>query len=189
MFGEPIDQDLINRRINLIAGIVLCILVLFVAAFWYMQVVKGAYYEQLAGENLYKEDPIPAPRGLIVDRNKKILAENRLSHNLFITPRLSRNLTNTIEFLSSILATPQDELYRILKKEGPLHSSSPIMLYQDMTLPQLAYISARKIEYHEIDIHHEQKRSYLYGPLFSHAIGYVGELNVVLERTKEFPDA
>jgi penicillin-binding protein 2 len=189
MFGEPIDRDLISRRINLIAGIVLCIFLLFLGSFWYMQILKGPYYEELAGENLYKEDPIPAPRGLIIDRNKKILAENRLSHNLFITPRLSRNLTNTIEFLSSVLATPQEELYRIIKKEGPLHSSSPILLYQDMTLPQLAYISARKIEYPEIDIHHEQKRSYLYGPLFSHAIGYVGELTEDQERTKEFPEA
>ncbi len=189
MLGEPIDHELINRRINLIAGILLAICLLFVGSFWYMQIVKGPYYEQLAGENLFKEDPIPAPRGLIIDRNKRVLAENRLSHNLFITPRLSRNLSNTIGFLSATLATPGDELYRIIKKEGSLQSSSPVLLYQDMTLPQLAYISARKIEYPELDIHHEQKRSYLYGPLFSHVIGYVGELTEDQERTKQFPEA
>ena len=189
MLGEPIDHELINRRINLITGLVLALCSLFVGSFWYMQIVKGAYYEQLAGENLFKEDPIPAPRGLIVDRNKKILAENRLSHNLFITPRLSRNLSNTIEFLSAVLATPTDELYRIIKKEGSLQSSHPVLLHMDMTLPQLAYISARKIEYPELDIHHEQKRSYLYGHLFSHVIGYVGELTEEQERTKQFPEA
>src|SRR5688500_5661408 len=98
MLGEPIDHELINRRINLIAGLLLAACMVFAGSFWYMQIVKGSYYEQLAGENLFKEDPIPAPRGLIIDRNKKILTENRLSHNLFITPRLSRNLSNTIEF-------------------------------------------------------------------------------------------
>ena len=189
MLGEPIDQELINRRINLIAGLLLAICLLFGGSFWYMQIVKGAYYEQLAGENLFKEDPIPAPRGLIIDRNKKILAENRLSHNLFITPRLSRNLPNTIQFLSAVLATPPADLYRIIKKEGSLQSSSPVLLHQDMTLPQLAFISARKIEYPELDIHHEQKRSYLYGHLFSHVIGYVGELTEDQERTKQFPEA
>jgi penicillin-binding protein 2 len=189
MFGEPIDHELINRRINLITGILLAVCLLFAGSFWYMQIVKGAYYEQLAGENLFKEDPIPAPRGLIIDGNKKILAENRLSHNLFITPRLSRNLSNTIEFLSGVLGTPTDELYRIIKKEGSLQSSSPVLIYLDMSLPQLAYISARKIEYPELDIHHEQKRSYLHGPLFSHVIGYVGELTEEQEREKQFPEA
>jgi penicillin-binding protein 2 len=189
MLGEPIDRELINSRINFIGGIALAATILFVSSFWYMQVVKGSYYEELAGENLFKEDPIPAPRGLILDRNKKILAENRLSHNLFLTPRLARNLSHTMEFLSAVLATPADELYRILKKEGSLQSSSPVMIYRDMSLQQLAYISARKIEYPELDIHHEQKRSYTYGPLFSHAIGYVGELTEDQERNREFPEA
>jgi penicillin-binding protein 2 len=189
MLGEPIDHEMINRRINLIAGILLAVCILFGGSFWYMQIVKGEYYEQLAGENLFKEDPIPAPRGLIIDSTKKILAENRLSHNLFITPRLSRNLSNTLEYLSGVLSTPKEDLYKIIKKEGSIHHSSPILLYVDMTLPQLAYISARKIEYPELDIHHEQKRSYLYGPLFSHVIGYVGELTEEQERNKQFPEA
>jgi penicillin-binding protein 2 len=189
MLGEPIDQDLINRRINLVTGIVLACCLIFLGSFWYMQVIRGDYYEQLAGENLFKVDPIPAPRGLIIDQSKKILAENRLSHNLFLTPRLSRNLSNSIEFLSSVLQTPPEELYRIIRKEGSLQSASPVLIHQDLTLSQLAYISARKIEYPELDIHHEQKRSYDYGPLFSHVIGYVGELNEEQERTKQFPEA
>jgi len=189
MLGEPIDQDLINRRINLITGIVLGCCMLFVGNFWYMQVVRGDYYEQLAGENLFKIDPIPAPRGLILDRSKKILAENRLSHNLFLTPRLSRNLGSTIEFLSGALQTTPEELYRIIRKEGSVQSSSPVLIHQDLSLSQLAYISARKIEYPELDIHHEQKRSYNFGPLFSHVIGYVGELTEEQERTKQFPEA
>jgi penicillin-binding protein 2 len=189
MLGEPIDHDLIIRRINLITGIVLGCCLLFLSNFWYMQVVRGAYYEQLAGENLFKVDPIPAPRGLIIDRSKKILAENRLSHNLFLTPRLSRNLTGTIEFLSGVLETTPEELNRMIHKEGSIRSSSPVLIHQDLSLPQLAYISARKIEYPELDIHHEQKRSYNFGPLFSHVIGYVGELTEEQERVKQFPEA
>ncbi len=189
MLGEPIDRELIERRINLIAGIVLSVCLLFFTSFWYMQVVRGPYYAQLAGENIFKEDPIPAPRGLIVDRNRQILAENRLSHNLFLTPRLSRNLHGTLNFLSSVLDASPEEFLRTIKKEGSIQSSSPVLIYQDMSLRQLAYVSARKFEYPELDIHHEQKRSYNYGALFSHALGYVGEITEEQEKNRRFPGA
>lgn len=189
MLGEPIDQDLINTRINFLLGLVIGCCLLFLGHFWYMQVIRGDYYEQLAGENLFKADSIPAPRGLIIDRSKRILAENRLSHNLFITPRLSRNLSNTVGFLADVLQTTPDEIYRMIRKDGNFRSASPILIHQDLSLPQLAYISARKIEYPELDIHHEQKRSYNFGPLFSHVIGYVGELTEDQERLKQFPEA
>ena len=189
MDPQQIDRDFIERRIQLIGGIVIAFFVIFFISFWYLQVVRGPYYEQLAGENIFKESPLPAPRGLILDRNNQLLAENRLSHKLFLTPGFSKNLKNTLEFLSNVLATPPDELIRAIKKEGTLKSMRPVLIYQDLSLPQLAYISARSLEYPELDISHEQKRSYSYGPLFSHVLGYVGEITEAQEKSNEFPGA
>lgn len=183
---RALEQEFIVKRINLVFWIVIFFFLLFFVGFWYMQVIKGHYYAELARENIVKEYPIPAPRGLILDHNNSILAENRLSHNLFLTPRLSRNLNHTLQFLSSVLGTTPEDLVRMIRKEGSIQSSSPVMVYQDLSLAQLAYISARKIEFPELEIKQESKRSYPQNALFAHVMGYVGEVSELQQQSKEY---
>ncbi|HET6267818.1 MAG TPA: penicillin-binding protein 2, partial [Acidobacteriota bacterium] len=114
------ERDFIDRRINVIFRLLILVFIVFFTGFWYLQVIRGSYYEQLARENIIKEYPVPAPRGLILDRNNNVLAENRLSHNLFLTPRLSKNLSNTLQFLSRVLNVTTEDLVRALRKEGSI---------------------------------------------------------------------
>jgi penicillin-binding protein 2 len=189
MASGQFQKEVIEKRINLFFAVVIAVFLLFLVGFWYLQIMRGAYYDVLARENILKEYPLPAPRGLILARNNKILAENRLSHNLFITPRMSRNLQNTLQFLSGVLAMTPEDLKKIIEKEGSLRSLRPVLIYQDLSLPQLAYVAARKIEYPELDIKQETKRSYNYDDLFSHVIGYVGEIGDEQLKSKEFAGA
>lgn len=183
------EKELLESRIRVFTGSVVAVFFVYFICFWYMQIVRGPYYEQQAGENIFRSFPLPAPRGLILDRENRILAENRLSHNLFLTPKLAKNLKNTLGFLSEVLETTPEELRRTLKKEGSIQSARPVLIYQDLTLSQLAYISARRIEYPELEVTHEQKRSYPYSELFSHVIGYVGEISEQQQGSDEFAGA
>lgn len=183
------EREFIERRINLVLKIMIAFFLVFFIGFWNLQVIRGAYYQQLARENIVKAYPIPPPRGLILDRRGSILAENRLSHNLFLTPRLSHNLNHTLQFLSAVLNTTDDELVRMIRREGSLESSSPVMVYQDLSLAQLAYISARNVEYPELEIKQESKRSYPYDSLFAHALGYVGEVSEQQQAQREYQGA
>lgn len=186
---NPADREYLEKRINLVFWLVVACFCVFFVGFWYIQVIRGAYYEELAKENIWQDYPLPAPRGLILDRNNQVLAENRVSHNLFITPGLSRNLENTLSFLSYVLVTTPDDLKRTIHKEGSLKSRQPVLVYQDLSLPQLAYISARSVEYPELNLKQETNRSYRYGDLFSHVLGYVGELNEDQAQRNVFPGA
>ena len=186
---NPVDREILEKRISLIFWIVVGSFCIFFVGFWYLQVIRGFYYEELANANIWQSYPLPAPRGLILDRNNQVLAENRLCHNLFITPGLSRNLENTLEFLSYILATNPQDLKRTIQKEGSMRSRQPVLVYQDLSLPQLAYISARSVEYPELIIKQETNRSYRHGELFSHALGYVGELSEDQAQRNIFPGA
>src|SRR5262245_12813907 len=189
MHNTQFDKERIEIRIKIIFWAVVAFFITFFIGFWYLQVIRGPYYVVLAQENVRREYPIPAPRGLILTRDNQILAENRLSHNLFVTPWLSKNLDHTLEFLSSSLGTTQEDLKRMILKEGNIRSRQPVLVYQDLSLAQLAYISARKIEYPEIDIKQETKRSYPHGDLFAHVLGYVGELTEEQAAKKIFPEA
>jgi penicillin-binding protein 2 len=189
MLNTQFDRERIEIRIKIIFWAVVAFFVTFFIGFWYLQVIRGPYYAVLAQENVRREYPIPAPRGLILTRDNQILAENRLSHNLFVTPWISKNFDHTLEFLSSSLGTTREDLKRMILKEGTLRSRQPVLVYQDLSLAQLAYISARKIEYPEIDIKQETKRSYPHGDLFAHVLGYVGELTEEQAARKIFPEA
>lgn len=186
---NPADHEIMEKRINIVFWLVVACFLTFFVGFWYLQVIRGFYYGELAKENIWQDYPLPAPRGLILDRNNHVIAENRLSHNLFITPGLARNLQNTLNFLAYVLATTPDELKKTIHKEGSLKSRQPVLVYQDLSLPQLAYISARSIEYPELTIKQETNRSYRYGDLFAHALGYVGELTEDQSQRNIFPGA
>lgn len=189
MLNPQVEREFIDRRIRVVLVLVILCFVVFFIGFWYLQVIRGPYYEVLARENILKESPLPAPRGLITDRSNEILAENRLSHNLFITPGLAKNLENTLVFLEKVTSSTVKDLRNTIIKEGSIHSRRPVLVYQDLSLAQVAYISARKIEYPELEIKQETKRSYKYDYLFAHAIGYVGELTEEQEKQKTFPEA
>jgi len=189
MLNQQVDRELVEKRINLVRASILACFLIFFSGFWYLQVIRGPYYEDLAKANILRDSPLPAPRGLILDRNNQILAENRLSHNLFLTPGVSRNLRNTLGFLANVLSATPEEFIRQIQREGSVRSLRPVLIYQDLNLSQLAYISARKIEYPELEIHHEQQRSYKYGTLFSHVLGYVGEISEEQQKQNQFPGA
>lgn len=189
MHNSQVDRESFEGRISIIFWIVVAFFIIFFIGFWYLQVIRGPYYDVLARENVRRDYPLPAPRGLIIDRNNEVLAENRLSHNLFITPGLSRNLENSLQFLSQTLAVPTEELKKTISKEGSLRSRQPVLVYQDLSLAHFAYISARKVEYPELDIKQETKRSYPYGSLFAHSLGYVGELTEQQAAKNEIPEA
>jgi penicillin-binding protein 2 len=189
MHSFQVERESMERRINIVFWIVVAFFIVFFIGFWYLQVIRGPYYDLLARENIRRDYPLPAPRGLILDRNNAVITENRLSHNLFITPGLSRNLDHTLDFISKTLATSPEELKKTISKEGSLRSRQPVLVYQDLSLAHFAYISARKIEYPELDIKQETKRSYPYGGLFAHSIGYVGELTEEQAAKNHFPEA
>ena len=96
---NQVDRERIEIKIRLVFWIVVACFIVFFIGFWNLQVIRGSYYDMLARDNVRRDYPTPAPRGLILDRNNTILADNRLSHNLFVTPWLSRNLDQTFSFL------------------------------------------------------------------------------------------
>ncbi|MDE2273728.1 MAG: penicillin-binding protein 2, partial [Gammaproteobacteria bacterium] len=57
-----------------------------VARLFYLQIVSHQHYATLAEGNRLRTEPVMPPRGLIYDRNGVLLAENRPSYELDITP-------------------------------------------------------------------------------------------------------
>lgn len=86
--NRPDDAVFLTRRAFLLKGLFLSGFGALVAKLFKMQVIDAAEYELAAAGNQFRDEPIRAPRGLIVDRNGNVLAENRISWTVSVVPAL-----------------------------------------------------------------------------------------------------
>src|SRR3954452_16600012 len=78
------DQKFLTFRINAVLWGIVAVFVFLAGSFWFVQGVQAEKYRGLSEANALREVEISAKRGLIVDRNGKILADNQPSYSLTI---------------------------------------------------------------------------------------------------------
>src|SRR5438046_583985 len=81
--GDHIQN--LSLRIGTIQGLAFVLLVLLGVRLYYLQVVKGDYYNERAENQRVRLIPIPAPRGAIFDRNGKLLVDSRPTYNVVLS--------------------------------------------------------------------------------------------------------
>jgi penicillin-binding protein 2 len=177
------DQKFLNTRINIVMWGCAAIFFFLVGAFWYVQGVHAEKYRALSEANALRETPIRAKRGLIMDRNGKILADNQAAYALDLDRndlkqqmKLDSTLKNRmIAFVAKTLEiTPQEVVERIGKgKLIPMNQ--PLQLADDLTMPQIAAIEANRMIFTPLIVEPVQRRNYHYGIMAAHVIGYMGE--------------
>ncbi|HXG57625.1 MAG TPA: penicillin-binding protein 2 [Thermoanaerobaculia bacterium] len=177
------DQKFINFRINVLLWGIVVAFVFLLGSFWFVQGVQGGKYRDLSESNARREVVIPAKRGLIMDRNGKILADNRPAYVLTVDRVLMRPLVKAdpahraklITFLSSVLAIPPQEIEARFEKARSIPFSRPFEIAEELTLMQVAAIQAQLVAFPELSVNPVQRRSYPYGTMAAHVLGFLGE--------------
>ena len=177
-------EDLLQRlpRLQLV---ILGLILVIAARFWFVQVVSGDYYLELAENNRVRELPLKAPRGLVYERQGRLLAENVPSYNLMLDPSRSRDLQGALAFAEACLKQPASELREALDEGGGPESFRPILIAEALSLSEVAAIEAAALEFPEFTIEVGHLRLYRYGPITAHALGYLGEVNDAELATEE----
>ncbi|MCB1597407.1 MAG: penicillin-binding protein 2, partial [Gammaproteobacteria bacterium] len=93
------EQQLFNSRILLTVFMLLTLIALVVIRLVQLQVLKYDYYSAQSSGNQIRAEPIPPIRGLILDRNGKVLADNKPSYQLEITPERVPDMQDTLNRL------------------------------------------------------------------------------------------
>ena len=160
--------------------IAIMILTLFLARAFWLQIWRGDYYALKASENSVRFYYNQAPRGIIYDRNNKILTLNVPDFNLLTIPadlpKKKEILDNWTRQISKILGKDEVEVADFIKNLNK-NSTEPVSL--DLNLDQITLI---KLETHLPDlpglfISKKTKRDYLEGSYFSHLLGYTGKVS------------
>jgi penicillin-binding protein 2 len=169
-------EDLV-RRVRLLSGLALGLLVLIAVTFWSVQIVHGDYYRGLAENNRLRKLPIRAPRGLIYDREGRLLVENVPSYNLLIDRSRSVDLAASVRFASEILERPEEELRQALEAARAAPPFKPAQVAANLTLAQVGRFEAKRLEHPEFEIDVRHLRLYRHGPRTAHVLGYLGEVS------------
>lgn len=148
----------------------------------YLQVLKGDEMRQYSEENRIKKVKIASPRGMIFDRNRTLLIDNRPAFDLEIIPQYfklssAEEKVETFHHLSRILKMPESDLQAILDKAKGQPSFLPVKVKTDLARDEVAEIESWKISMPGIQVEQEIKRTNIFGDVASHLLGYIGEVN------------
>ena len=171
------DSEWYKQRIT---GVMVCVLVAFtvlLVRLLYLQIVMGGEYLTLSLNNRIRLQSIDPPRGLIYDRNNRVLVENRPSFDVTITLKDARPVEKTITKLADYLDLPSQELMQKLSSSKGISAYKPIQLQQDIGRDALASIEAHKYDLPGIAINVKLLRHYLNIKDAAHLIGYLSEIN------------
>jgi penicillin-binding protein 2 len=176
-------------RTSFVGYIAFAVLAVLLFGFWNAQVVQFGYYQLRAEQNRIREIPLVAPRGRIYDRERRIIADNRPSYNIILIRENSpHTLEQTAAMLSSGISMTKEEIMerinRSTKRRDP--SFRPIILKEDVSVADIAYVKAHRYELPEISVEFQPRRRYLEGALAAHALGYVGEITETELTNPEF---
>ena len=165
MFFKKIDE-----RIKILFLIILLLFILIIIRVFYIQVIDYQKLNKYAKDLWSRDLPIEADRGLILDRNGVVLADNLTTTSLILIPNQIKNKEETTNLLANILGITYDNMKEHVYKQTSIERVHP-------EGRRLSYDIAEKINALDLEgvyLVKEAKRYYPYGNLLSHTLGYVG---------------
>ncbi len=166
-------------RARALQGFVMIAAALLLLAGWYfrLQVVQHAEYSSRAEANRIKLRPIVPARGLIFDRNGKLLADNVQAWRLEITADDVPDLKDTLARLGQIFPLSDDDLVAFEKLRHATRGFRAVPLKLGLSEAEVARFAIDRHLYPGVDVTPYLTRRYPYGDLFAHVLGYVGRVD------------
>ena len=182
------DRRSLTVRLSSLQYIVAVIFGALTVVFWVFQIVQHEKFEQMATENHLRRLPLPAPRGVLFDRNGKVLVDNQSTFNIALVREQSKNLDETLHILA--LATGADEalMRETVNRRRREPSYRPIVLIENASREQWFAVAARKTELPGIIKQDVPTRKYP-SELAAHVFGYVGEVTDLQLASDEYNGA
>lgn len=175
---ESKTQQPPKNGLLLLQGLILLLFCIFAFRFWYLQIHKGEYFSEQARNNQLRQDNLYAPRGLIRDRNGELLAVNEPAYALGIVREDCKDLDATLKTVSEWTGVDLPKLKKVFKKSRRrVKPFEPLILVPNLTFEQVAVIEANSLHWPGLEVVVRPRRKYLQGPLLSHVLGYVSEVD------------
>ena len=173
------DSQNLRVRLRVIQVLVLLLVAVLAVRLYALQVIKGTYYAERAENQRVRLLPIPAQRGVILDRNGKLLVDSRPIYNVILSREdvKGKDFNSLIQPLSEGLDVDPDYLrdrFEMVKSQPAFES---IIIKQDATTADMAWVDAHNLELPELRIEAQPQRRYPENGMLAHVLGYVSEIS------------
>ena len=171
------DLTRFRARILVIVFVILACFFLLAIRLVYLQVIRHDDLNEQAESNRTAVIPVVPNRGLILDRNGIVLATNYSAYTLEITPSRVLNLEQTIEELSKVMDISARDRRRFKRLMDETKGFESLPIRTRLTDQEVARFAAQRFRFPGVDIKARLFRSYPWGELGSHVVGYIGRIN------------
>lgn len=146
---------------------------------FYLNFYRGRFYEARATANLAQRQKIPAPRGLIYDRNGLVLVENKGIFTALLDMRelLGRRelFEDTLKAIEKTLSIPPGKVLSLIRENVEEDLTIPLLLKEDLSQTELVQLKGLNLP--ALIVRSGFERQYKDGPIFSSVVGYVGRVS------------
>jgi penicillin-binding protein 2 len=156
---------------------VLIMMLALVAGLWRLQVLNVENFKQLAEQNRIRQVPILAPRGKLFDRDGRLLVDNYPSVSCFLVRDPRHDVYADLPLIAQGLNLDVNDLRSTLDRYRFDPVYRPILIKQDITPDEQAFVAAHSNELPELETIEVERRLYPPDGFAAHLIGYVGELS------------
>jgi penicillin-binding protein 2 len=176
---------LLDRRLGVARTTVWIVLGIMVMSFFRTQILGHGKYQLQSETNRLRPIPLPAPRGVIYDRNGRVIAENVPGYTVSLLPGPEANLRSTLARIASIANIDSTEIERVLQRarRAPYQ---PALVLGDAPFRVVSALEERRVAIPGLLIQAEPKRHYPDTGVVAHLVGYVGEVTEVERATRRF---
>lgn len=178
------NQLFTNRTIVALVGITLVITAIIVRMV-YLQVISHEHYSTLSQNNRVGIVPLAPTRGLVLDRNGVILAQNLPSFSLEIVAERVKDMELLIKQLAAIVEISGRDVDRFKEQLQQQRRFQPATLRFRLNEAEVARLAVNRHRFPGVEVQARLVRYYPQTALTVHAIGYVGRISEKDEREIE----
>jgi len=173
--STPFHPFALDRRYRLVRLVVLLVFAVLIVAFFRTQILGYSRYRLQSETNRLKEIVLPAPRGLILDRNGKVLADNIPGYTISLLPDDTAKLHRRLRQIAPFADLDSEAIARVLERflRAPYQ---PALVMANAPADLVAQLEERRINIPGLFIQAEPRRYYPDSGAAAHLLGTVGEV-------------
>jgi len=157
--------------------IVAAVLLLLFTRLYFLQVEEHDYYATASRSNRLRLEVLPPVRGTIVDRQGELLAVNVPAFSLSLVPEEIDNLDELLASLGELVDISPIDIERFSEQRTRSQPFDAVVLRGHLSEQELAILAVNSHRFKGLRLDAESVRSYPFGPLFAHLVGYVGRIS------------
>ena len=171
------DNRLPQARLAIASYFIVGMIGVLLLGFWKLQVIDSDKYASLAERNRVRYIPVIAPRGRMLDRDGRVLVDNRPSFSVLLLRDDPLLAEKHLPGIADGLEISLDDLRDQINAAKNLPKFQPIIIKPDASAADIAFIESHRADMPVLEMISVSRRRYLPGGFLAHAVGYVGEVS------------